>query len=307
MFALVFWDLKMLKNRLPASNLLKLRVSLLLQPTAHCLNMWRSPQLDRPAVPSYICWGYDGIMAVQRRALVIGQLLLEITYSSYFKGHFSSPPFFNLTHFAVYLYKMSSCPSPLSPLTSLSSPRISLEKRLHSSSMSSTLISRQGVVLHAAMLDSTMVIMSHSSFSRPTSRLRGYRRVDTVNETSVKSETLQILTVNVKECPCYNGSLVLNLAQDRQCFFSFQLWALPALSELFVLGDGDLEQAGRLHQGGHHCLPLPDLPVERIQHLVGALAVKPGRLHEPTQAPIKTHTHTHTHLHKPSINQAVFR
>lgn len=62
-------------------------------------------------------------------------------------------------------------PSESEPLTSLSSPRMSLEKRLHSRSMSSTLISLQGVVLQAAMLDSTNVIISHSSFNRPTSRL----------------------------------------------------------------------------------------------------------------------------------------
>ncbi|TNN81596.1 hypothetical protein EYF80_008042 [Liparis tanakae] len=96
------------------------------------------------------------------------------------------------------------------------------KKRLHSSSMSSTWISLQGVILHAAMLDSTTVAMSHSSFSRPTSRLGDERSV---------------------------------------------LWASPALSELFVLRHGDLEEAGRLHQRGHHCLPLLDLPVEGIQHL----------------------------------------
>lgn len=84
--------------------------------------------------------------------------------------------------------------------------------------------------------------------------------------------------------------------------FSLQRGALPALSELFVLGDGDLKQAGRLQQGGHHCLPLLDLPMERIQHLAGVLAVKPGRIHTGTH----THKHTHTHLHKRSINQAVF-
>ncbi len=95
--------------------------------------------------------------------------------------------------------------------------------------------------------------------------------------------------MNVKHL-CCNGSLVLNLAQACG-IFSFQLWALPALSELFVVGDCDLEQAGRLHQGGHHCLPLLDLPVERVQHLVGPLAVKPGQMHEPTQAAIR-HTHT---------------
>lgn len=59
----------------------------------------------------------------------------------------------------------------VSLLTSLSKMRISLEKRLHSSSMSSTLISLQEVVLHAVMVDSTMVIMSHSSFKRTTSCL----------------------------------------------------------------------------------------------------------------------------------------
>lgn len=59
----------------------------------------------------------------------------------------------------------------LSSLTSLSRTRMSLANCLHCSSMSSTLISLQGVVLHAAMLDSTMVIMSQSSFSRTTSRL----------------------------------------------------------------------------------------------------------------------------------------
>lgn len=59
----------------------------------------------------------------------------------------------------------------ISPLTSLSKMRISLEKRLHSSSMSSTLISLQEVVLHAVMVESTMVIMSHSSFKRTTSCL----------------------------------------------------------------------------------------------------------------------------------------
>lgn len=56
-------------------------------------------------------------------------------------------------------------------LTSLSRTLKSLAKCLHCSSMSSTLISLQGVMLHAAMLDSTMVIMSQSSFSRATSCL----------------------------------------------------------------------------------------------------------------------------------------
>lgn len=58
-----------------------------------------------------------------------------------------------------------------SSLTSLSRTLMSLAKRLHCSSMSSTLISLQGTVFHAAMLDSTMVIMSQSSFRRTTSRL----------------------------------------------------------------------------------------------------------------------------------------
>lgn len=58
-----------------------------------------------------------------------------------------------------------------SSLTSLSRTLMSFAKRLHCSSMSSTLISLQVAVLHAAMLDSTIVIMSQSSFSKTTSRL----------------------------------------------------------------------------------------------------------------------------------------
>ena len=103
----------------------------------------------------------------------------------------------------------------------------------------------------------------------------------------------------------YNGSLVSKLAQTRG-IFSLQLWALPALFELFVLWECDLEQAGGLHQRGHHCLPFPYPLVEIIQHLVRTLAVKPGGMYEPTQASI-THTHRHTHLNKLIINQGVFK
>lgn len=223
---------------------------------------------------------------------MIGQLLLEITYSSYFKGHFSSPPFFEPhTFFSLPILDILLSFPALSPHLFIQPPyffREAFALQLH--------------VLHIDLSPGSRPPCRHAGLhhgdhvpqllQQAHLTPRGCRRVDIVSETSTKSETLQILTVNVKEHPCYNGSLVLNLAQDCS-IFSFQLWALPALSELFVLRDGDLEQPGRLHQGGHHCLPLPDLPLERIQHLVGALAVKPGRLHEPTQAPINTHTHTH--------------
>lgn len=102
-----------------------------------------------------------------------------------------------------------------SPLTSLSSPRVSLENRLHSSSMSSTWISLQGVVLHAAMLDSTTVIMSHSSFSRPTSRLA-------VKE-SRQSELIQHENGNTSDtdCECKRGPLLKRLISSK---FGMGLW-----------------------------------------------------------------------------------
>lgn len=102
---------------------------------------------------------------------------------------------------------------------------------------------------------------------------RGWRRADR------ESNHKEIAATEIQTVRCFNGSLVSQLAQVCGVF-SFLLQALPALSELFVLGDRDLEQTGTLHQGGHHCLPLLDLPLEHIQHLVGFLAVKSGRMRE---------------------------
>lgn len=85
-----------------------------------------------------------------------------------------NPNYSNLSPCQVTFWDGSLGREPLfcvPSLTSLSRLRISREKRLHCSSISSTLISFQEVVLHAAILDSTKSIMSHSSFSRPTSRL----------------------------------------------------------------------------------------------------------------------------------------
>lgn len=60
---------------------------------------------------------------------------------------------------------------------------------------------------------------------------------------------------------------------------SFHVPSSPALSELFVLGDSDLKQTRRLHQGGHCLLMFPDHLVKLIHHLVRLLAVKPeGRI-----------------------------
>lgn len=119
-------------------------------------------------IPTCIYLDYVGILIGKRRALAASHFQV---FNLPFVSLPPNQPFNIILKFLL----------PLS-LTSLSSPRISLEKRLHSSSMSSTCMSLQGVVLHAAMLDSTTEIMSHSSFRRPTSRLRQWGR-------SIKSES----------------------------------------------------------------------------------------------------------------------